>query len=519
MVVGLNSQGAWGRDAFDADYADCPAAVRWPAVADLTVTRQYDADNDDAGKIRIAWRALEPEQVAALGAALRYRSQITVIVEGRGHDPRTEAAPLGANELIVDNLPLATPLTVSAALTDGSYVMSHIATAEFGSSLPAPHFYAPFYTVRGQLTRTALLTDASIPQVTSVAHPTQGRFYYLGFGSAFRNYVRAGEKAFFRVGLAHGGAVDKDDLDAVDFAQYRLRVERAGADAAGFDAATVAATVYQTQVLHVHAVPGPQDLRDLRFASLRVTSRATESDAVPALSALQAIFPVDRHAAVTLLVDPALPVPINRYGAPYHHAVPPHHAAVTTDPRFAQWGLTEETGHVDNGLFAPGPHVYYDFPGSLFAEEGAYTLRAWAEDDDGARISPERAVTVHLSAAAPAVTGAEPFVTLDLWEGWTDDDDAYERQAQERVRTPCETGIALSEVQKRNAGLVRDCNTLLELRDTLDPTGGELDWSTELAIEDWTGISVCQVGGCRSGIPPRVISINKAHLTGTLPPG
>ena len=248
------------------------------AVADLTVTRQYDADNDDAGKIRVAWRALEPEQVAALGDALRYRTQITVIVEGRGgHDPRTEAAPLGANELIVDNLPLAPQLTVSAALTDGSYVMSRIATAEFGSSLPAPHFYAPFYTVRGQLTRTALLTDASIPQVTSVAHPTQGRFYYLGFGPAFRNYVRAGKKAFFRVGLAHGGAVDKDALDAVAFAQYRLRMERAGADAPGFDAATV----YQTQVLHVHAVRGPEDLRDLRFVARHIPRHGERRGAGP----------------------------------------------------------------------------------------------------------------------------------------------------------------------------------------------------------------------------------------------
>ena len=242
---------------------------------------------------------------------------------------------------------------------------------------------------------------------------------------------------------------------------------------------------------------------------------------MPALVELRALFPVDRRVA------------------PNHHAAPPHHAAVTTAPRFAQWGLTEETGHVDNGLFAPGSHVYYDFPGSLFAEDGAYTLRAWAE----ARISPERAVTVHLSADAPAVTGADPFVTLDLWEGWTDDDDDYERQEQERVLTSCETGIALSETQKRNAGLVRDCNTLLAIRDTLDPTGGELDWSTELAIEDWFGVWVCEVGGgayeCRSGIPPRVVRIrpgclparprhgipprvvriNKANSVGALPPG
>ena len=504
-LLGLNSQGAWGRDAFDADYTDCPAAVRLPAVAGLTVTRR-----DDADKIRIAWRPFGPDQIAALGDTLRYRTQMTFIVEGRGHDPRTESASLGANELIVDNLPLTTQLTVSAALTDGSHVMSHIATATFGSSMAAPHFYTPFYTAPREVYQYGLLTDASIPQVTSVAKPAKGRFYYLGFGPAFRNYVRAGEKVFFRVGLAHGGAVDKDDLDRVDFAHYRLRVERENeGDVAGFDAATVPADAYKTQVLHTHAVRASEDLRDLNLASLRVAARAGAT--VPALSTLRAVFPVDRHTA------------------PNHHAVPAHHAAVTADPRFTQWGLTDEAAwHVDDGLFAPGPHVYYDFPGSLFTEEGAYTLTAWAEDDAGARLSPERSVTVRISSAAPSVAGAEPFVTLDLWEGWTDDDADYQRQASAddpAPATPCESGSALSDAQKRNTGLVRDCNVLLAIKDTLD-TGSSpyLNWDKDLAIGSWRGLTVCVVGGsgntgCR-GTPQRVtrIVLANALLVGTFPP-
>ena len=502
-LLGLNSQGAWGRDAFDADYTDCPAAGRLPAVAGLTVTRQ-----DDADKIRIAWRPFGPDQIAALGDTLPYRTRMTFIVEGRGHDPITESASLGANELIVDNQPLTAQLTVSAALTDGSHVMSHIATTTFGSSMAAPHFYTPFYTASGLLANTALLTDASIPRVTGVAESAKGRFYYLGFGPAFRNHALIGETVFFRVGLAHGGAVDKDDLDRVDFAHYRLRVERENeGDVAGFDAVTVTTDVYKTQVLHAHAVRAPGDLRDLNLASLRVAARAGAT--VPALSTLRAVFPVDRHTP------------------PHHHVAPAHHA-VTPDPRVTQWGLTDEAAwHVDDGLFAPGPHVYYDFPGSLFTEEGAYTLTAWAEDDAGARLSPERSVTVRLSSVTPSVAGIEPFVTLDLWEGWTDDDDDYQRQAkkEEPEPTPCESGSALSNAQKRNVGLVRDCNTLLAIRDTLDNTGGSyLNWATDRAIGSWSGITVCVVGGsgntgCR-GTPQRVTRIVLASTTslGTFPP-
>ena len=38
-LFSLGSRNAWGRDAFDADYVDCPASMRLPAVAELAVTR------------------------------------------------------------------------------------------------------------------------------------------------------------------------------------------------------------------------------------------------------------------------------------------------------------------------------------------------------------------------------------------------------------------------------------------------------------------------------------------------
>ena len=480
-LFSLSSHNAWGRDAFDADYADCPASMRLPAVADLAVTRQ-----DDADELRIAWRALEADQVAALGDALRYRAQITAIVESPGHARRTRAVPLGADRMVIDELPLGTELAVSVALTGEAYVLSDIATVTFGSLMAAPQFCAPFYS--GDALPTApLLTNEPIPKVTGAAQPTAGRFYYLGFGPAFRNSVPAGNKAWFRVGLAHSSAVD---LDRVDFAQYRLRVERADAgDVAGFDAATLAGTFYDTRVLHIHAA---QDLasapRTARLASLHVAARATGKDTVPALFTLRDIFPVTAQEM-------------------------PHHAVAAPDPRLARWGLARATAaQVADGLFAPGPHAYYDFPGSLFAEDGPYTLTAWAEDADGTRISPERSVTGHIASAAP---GASPVVTIDLWEGWTDD--CGERQQAPRVSSPCETGAALSAVQKRNYALMRDCNTLLAAKAVLDPSGELGTWRANNPISAWADITVRALDGPNS---ERIVDLNLSHasLSGSIPP-
>ena len=480
-LFSLSSHNAWGRDAFDADYADCPASMRLPAVADLAVTRQ-----DDAGELRIAWRALEADQVAALGDALRYRAQITAIVESPGHARRTRAVPLGADGMVIDELPLGTELAVSVALTGEAYVLSDIATATFGSLMAAPQFCAPFYS--GDALPTApLLTNEPIPKVTGAAQPTAGRFYYLGFGPAFRNSVPAGNKAWFRVGLAHSSAVD---LDRVDFAQYRLRVERADAgDVAGFDAATLAGTFYDTRVLHIHAA---QDLasapRTTRLASLHVAARATGKDTVPALFTLRDIFPVTAQEM-------------------------PHHAVAAPDPRLARWGLARATAaQVADGLFAPGPHAYYDFPGSLFAEDGPYTLTAWAEDADGTRISPERSVTVHIASAAP---GASPFVTIDLWEGWTDD--CGERQQVPRVSSPCETGAALSDVQKRNYALMRDCNALLAAKVILDPRGELGTWRANNPISAWAEVTVRALDGSNT---ERVVDLDLSDesLSGSIPP-
>ena len=76
--------------------------------------------------------------------------------------------------------------------------------------------------------------------------------------------------------------------------------------------------------------------------------------------------------------------------------------------------------------------------------------------------------------------------------------------------SPCANGIAVPD-PANNPGLVADCDSLLSARDTLAGTA-TLDWSADLAIGNWEGVTV-------SGTPPRVITLDLPfrQLKGTIP--
>ncbi len=77
----------------------------------------------------------------------------------------------------------------------------------------------------------------------------------------------------------------------------------------------------------------------------------------------------------------------------------------------------------------------------------------------------------------------------------------------------CVTGGAVANASS-NPGLVSDCETLLEARDTLVGTGTSLNWSANTPMSDWDGVTV-------EGTPLRVtgVSLRNKGLRGTLPEG
>ena len=118
------------------------------------------------------------------------------------------------------------------------------------------------------------------------------------------------------------------------------------------------------------------------------------------------------------------------------------------------------------------------------------------------------------SGAAPAAAqGAEPEVAcFEIAADWL----ICEAPTPATVQTsgPCATGTAVPDAAN-NPGLVADCTALLEAKDTLRGTGA-LNWSADLVITAWEGVTV-------SGTPSRVSALDLAGrwgpwLMGTIPP-
>ena len=116
LVFGALGGFSLARDAFDADYNDCPAATRLDAVDGLTIDR-----TDEEDEIRISWDSLDTADLSSLGPN-GYKARLTVIVDGE--DARNVA--LGDTNLVIDGIDFAEDLTVSVAITLGDYVISDI---------------------------------------------------------------------------------------------------------------------------------------------------------------------------------------------------------------------------------------------------------------------------------------------------------------------------------------------------------------------------------------------------------
>ena len=89
----------------------------------------------------------------------------------------------------------------------------------------------------------------------------------------------------------------------------------------------------------------------------------------------------------------------------------------------------------------------------------------------------------------------------------------------------CAAGSVVSDPE-RNPGLVRDCETLMELRDRLTGSA-RLNWAPDTAMAEWDGVSIEQSGleegsspAEETSSPPRVtgLILNGRGLRGTIPP-
>lgn len=95
------------------------------------------------------------------------------------------------------------------------------------------------------------------------------------------------------------------------------------------------------------------------------------------------------------------------------------------------------------------------------------------------------------------------------WDSW--DIKVYGHRGTPASTSACVTGGAVAN-EAGNQGLVSDCETLLEARNTLVGIGTSLNWSAGTPISQWDGVTL-------SGTPARVtgVSLRNRGLRGTIP--
>ena len=503
LVFGALGGLTLARDAFDADYDDCPAVTRLDAIGGLTIDR---TDEDD--EIRISWDALDSVALGSLGPN-GYRARLTIIVEGE--DARNVA--LGDSNLVVDDIDFTKALTVSVAVTLGDYVISDIAEADFTSGMPAPRFTTDirvsgngiFINPEAELTREGsqlagitdvgdaaekAADDAEIALLLKTANATAaaaakaafdllpssnaadrntarngyiddlaeagaqpetgaptgvernlaatdaarlvidgdngpakvgstvrdlGNFYYLGFNNLFDNWYHTGggidtepDTPKFRVGLQHGnGNLDPGEAD---FDNYRIVIEDSSGDLLSYQAATVSGSrtygghkivfsadlntnvegvVVEGQgVLLTSGVQVPRSTRD--FSNIRLSNRVSS----------RAVFPYYGRGWIVNFNERA-------------------------DLSYANVGEVNIVNGAGNWVFpaldtlyVDAPVEYFDFPSDVFESDGQYTIKAWAEDDDGTRISPQASIVISAQEAQPVTADTRYAGYSGLMRSW-----------------------------------------------------------------------------------------------------
>jgi hypothetical protein len=378
------------RDAFDADYDDCPAVTRLDSVGGLAIDR-----TDEPKEIRVSWDALDSTTLGRLGPN-GYKARLTVIVEGQS----ARNVALGDTSLVVDDIDFTKELTVSVAVTLGDYVISDISEADFTSGMPAPNFKTKIYVSANEVVDD-VVEDVNAPDIVAMeatdddkplvgadrAVIVKGHFYYLGFNDLFDNWfvsapptdaaveVRTRPRTpKFRVGLAHGDG-DLTPGDA-DFENYRITIEDSSGDLLGYQAETVEfGRTYGSNKI----VFGQGAVLDGLLDNADTVVDATVIASVKDLSNIRLSNLVTDGNAVS----------------PYYSRTLGLENPAGANLSYGNAGLVDADANLFpllNVLYADAPVEYFDFPSDVFEADGSYTIRAWAEDGDGTRISPQASI-------------------------------------------------------------------------------------------------------------------------------
>ena len=225
-----------------------------------------------------------------------------------------------------------------------------------------------------------------------------GSFHYLGFNDLFDNWYSDGgvptkpSSPRFRVGLQHGnGELDPDEAN---FTNYRIVIEDSSGDLLGYQAETVNAKrtyggnkiVFSTVFTAAGAVAADADFLIRGAAGVGVLFVPTS---------------VDDFANLRLSNKVS-----ERAVSPYYERswTSAQITGTRTDLSVGNVGLVDAENDVfpaENVLYVDAPVEYFDFPSNVFESDGSYIIKAWAEDEDGTRISPQARIKVSAQEGQP----------------------------------------------------------------------------------------------------------------------
>ncbi len=316
----------------------------------------------------------------------------------------------------------------------------------FTSGVAKPRFASPFYLVTDPDALAARFNNRILVRDdlhTAIAEKefiqkSMGTYYYLGFRHNFENYYfETRDQSYpktvrFRVGLAHGGQYNPDD---VDFSHFRIRIRDSnGDDVLGFNAATHDEALYDEGMMLALGWADPYyhqrnyNTRNFMMGAVDAqvgvnrpfsTIRRSYRHADGSISAVHERIDGIWDAYFTVKPDDALDDDgfYIRRGAPillrdlrevagaYTAARVPY-ALTYTNLIETAW-LTKKGSDPEPGrrLFALPPDQMYDFPPEVFTRGETLTLEAWGENDQDEAISPISSLTLRTQVLFQADAG------------------------------------------------------------------------------------------------------------------
>ena len=400
-------------------HSPVPAPSGFNVNADAGLRSGPGNDFDVAGEIRAGERAM-PTARSRDGGWVRL--------------PQGWMQADALDDLPLSDLPIAVPAQNPAPAT--------VVNTGSASGLAPPQFSSPFYMAqsdaddifRADLTAglheddvaRALANlfngDGDVDADRASVHEASGAastFYYLGFNHSFDNWyadpenrrtfnLRHPRTPKFRIGLRHGSDDPDADPDAADFDHFRIRIaDSSGDDVLGFDAATVADSVYDGRVLVLGNVQDESTSNPWLVDESEAPHFATIKRSNRVEAPVEAYYG-SAAAFWRRYLDPALDV--DTYGAQVKNRAPRLHSRDSRDKeealefklsshnllRMRNIGGFGATPRNQRQLFALPPVEIYDMAPDAFGKDGRYTFASWAEDSDGHQISPKASITLNI---------------------------------------------------------------------------------------------------------------------------